>query len=215
MMSRLFNILISSGALALASAPAAADDNLIEFAIESGRFALPMPDGFCLPEDEFAELAEEYASGDTRNITPVDVQRCGTFENDYILIKSPRGLAAITQSKEEFIAGLAAELEKQDLRRKGEKRGYTDMRDSTEGDRDIDLIDFGYRGADDQCAYLGGQLLVTFSDGKEEMVHVGSCGTVIGNRHMFVHSYARMTSGATVEQMKARSRAISETILAK
>ncbi|MCK0127879.1 hypothetical protein [Erythrobacter sp. F6033] len=206
---------VSAVAATMIAGPLAAQEPELDFAISDDLFTVTVPEGFCEPEGEYAEIALQYATGDTRNVTPVDLQRCGTFEEDYILVKAPRGLDPVELPKAEFLAGLAEELKQANPIQSGEKRGYVDMRDETEGDRDIAIVKFGYRGSDDQCAYLGGELLVTFSDGRKEPVYVGSCGTLIGNRHLFVHSYARVASGATVESMKARSRAVSGMIAPK
>lgn len=203
---------VAASALMIAAGPAAAQDKTVEFSIDGDSFSIAIPDGFCEPEGEYAEIATKYASGDTRNVTPVDLQRCGTFEHDYVLVKSPKRLEPIAMSKAVFIPALAKELEEKNPREKGEKRGYRDMRKETERDRDVAVIEFGFGGSDDQCAYLSGELVVTFSDDRTERVYVGSCGTLVGNRHVFVHSYGRVESGATIESMKARSRAVSEMI---
>nr|WP_298929162.1 hypothetical protein [uncultured Erythrobacter sp.] len=212
MTTRGFCISMVAGALALTASAASAQTQQLGFKIDGDRFVVDVPDGFCLPAGDDADTAKQYASGDTRNVTPVDLQRCGTFEQDYVLVKSPRGLDKVTMAKEDFIAGLAAELEQQFPVNNGGKQGLIDLREETEGDRDVRVVNFGLSGTDDQCAYLGGEVVVTFSDGKTEPVYVGSCGTVVGDRHVFVHSYARVASGASVQSLQARSRALSEAI---
>lgn len=203
---------MAAGTLAMTAVSASAQTQQVGFSIDGDRFAVAVPQGFCLPTGDDADTSKEYASGDTRNVTPVDLQRCGTFEQDYMLVKSPRNLEKVTMPKDEFLAGLAGELARQNSINNGGKQGRIDMRKANEGDRDIRVVTFGADGSDDQCAYLGGEMVVTFSDGRSEPVFVGSCGTVVGSRHVFVHSYARVASGATIESLKARSRALSESI---
>ena len=209
---------IATGALALATQPAAAQDKPakeLSFAIAGEDYVMPVPGGFCLLTGMEKSLMEQFGKADTANVTPVDVHRCGTFGTDYVQIKSPIGIPSLPIPREQFIPLLGEELKKQHLIDQGFEAGRKNVDAMTGGEIDMQVDRIGYVGSDEQCAYISGAVQVAAGENKPHKVLVGSCGTIVGTRHLFVHSYAREDANIPIEQLMARSKAVALTIRRK
>lgn len=208
---------IASG-LSLVSQPIGARDDAaqrIDFTVAEEGYALAVPNGYCRTKGLEKVLSEQFAAADTANVTPIDIQRCGTFGTDYVLVKSPRGLPALPIPKDQFIPLLADELKKQDVLEAGFEQGRKNVDEATGGEMDVSLERISYSGSDEQCAYVSGTVNVAVKEGRSNKVLVGSCGTIVGTRHFFVHSYAGSESGITIAQLMARSKQVSLAISRK
>ncbi|MFL0356096.1 hypothetical protein ACI5KX_06410 [Erythrobacter sp. GH1-10] len=209
---------IAAVAAAFASAPLSAQENSgeeVEFEVKGETFVLQIPEGYCAPEGSGALIAKQFADADSANLTPVNLQRCGSYGEDYIMIKTPRQMPAVPIAKSIFIEIMANEMQKGQSVKEGLDQGKRDVDTVTDGKLDMDLGGIGYAGSDDQCAYLAGVADVAVEGGGAGTVAVGSCGTLVGTRHFFVHAYMAEGDASTIDELKARSRAVSLQITRK
>lgn len=208
-------------ALALASvsltSPLAAQNSgeTYDFAIGDAQFTLDMPDGFCVPQGEQARIAREQDAGDSQNETPVNIHACGAYGRNYILIKTPRGVPALPVSKAQFLDILAVELQKQENMERGAEIGKKDLKGTLGNDLEVDADGISYSGRDEECGYMSGAIPISNGQGQSALLLIGSCGTLVGDRHMVIHSYALEGMGLTLDQLMARSKEVAMAVSPK
>lgn len=202
---------------ALVASPLAAQEGggKIEFAIQGETFVLDVPEGYCQPTGTEALIAKRFADADSSNLTPVNIQRCGTYGQDYVLIKTPRNMPPVPLSKPIFLQIMDSEMRKQNVMEEGLATGQKDIDKVTDGKLDVNFDGVSYIGTDDQCAYLSGTAKIAVEGGGEGTIAVGSCGTLVGSRHIFVHAYKHGDTREAVEDRVALSRAISLRVTKK
>ncbi|QFT78376.1 hypothetical protein [Erythrobacter sp. THAF29] len=212
-----FNALVAAFAATLVSTPLAAQEGggQIEFTVKGETFVLDVPEGYCPPTGAGALIAAQFADADSANLTPVNIQRCGTYGEDYVLIKTPRMMPAVPLSKPVFLQIMTSEIQKQDMIQQGIETGKKDIDKVTDGKMDIDFEGIRYRKTDDQCVYLAGVAQVAVQGEESNSVAVGSCGTLVGTRHFFAHAYKKGETSEDVENRMALSRDISLRISQK
>lgn len=186
----------------------------IEFSFAGETFEVAVPSGFCTPTGDAAALSAQIAAGDSQNETLVDLQRCGTFGSDYIVIKTPRNLPAVPVPKSAFIKMVAEQLETTQTAEDGMTKGQEDVEQMTGGEVSVDSDSYSYAGFDDDCAYLAGVLRVS-AGSETNMVRTGSCLTLVGTRNLTIHSYNATGAGDSVETLKERSRTLAKAIIRK
>ena len=200
-----------------AGVSAQAPANTVPFAIGGTGFEVPLPAGYCLPTGDDLENARWAAEQDGANATPVDVERCGTFGEDYILIKHPRDIAPITVEKSVFLGYVQDMLQTQhgmdEVRQAADQAG-AEMNENTGGEIQMGAPDIRYAGADEDCVYLTGTIPLT-AGGTSSVARVGTCFTLVGATHMVVHSYDFRPNGASFETLTARSGAVARSVVQK
>ena len=77
-----------------------------------------------------------------------------------------------------------------------------------DGEMAIGGSQLGYSGQDSDCVYLSSRVELKVA-GESDWILVGSCFTLVGTRHMVVHSYGFEDSGVTFGTLKARSRSVA------
>jgi hypothetical protein len=204
-------------AAALLAAPANAQGaalterrETVEFTISGQSFSLRVPEGYCVPAGRAAEVAAKTAAGDSQNDTLVDLQRCGTFGEDYILIKTPRGLPPLNLPKETFIPLVAQQLGGTAVE-EGKAIGAQDVDKMSEGRISVKDRDYGFAGTDEDCAYMAGGIQMT-AEGKTVDVRIGSCITLVGTRNFAIHAYDNRKDGASADALRQRTRDIANAI---
>jgi len=186
----------------------------IEFSFGGETFEVAVPAGYCSPTGDHAAFSAQIAAGDSQNETLVDLQRCGTFGTDYVVIKTPRELLAVPLPKSVFVKMVAEQLETTQTGEEGLTKGQEDVEQMTGGVVSVDPTSYRYAGFDDDCAYIAGTLQV--SSGEEtNSVRAGSCLTLAGTRNLSIHFYNTNEGGASVEMLKTRSRALANAITVK
>ncbi len=186
----------------------------IEFSFGEETFEVAVPKGYCTPTGDLAALSAQIAAGDSQNETLVDLQRCGTFGTDYIVIKTPRQLPAVPLPKAVFVKMVAEQLETTQLADQGMTKGQEDVEQMTGGEMSVDPTSYSYAGYDEDCAYIAGTLQVNAGEDSTD-VRTGSCLTLVGTRNLSIHSYNNIEGGESVEALKVRSRALANAITVK
>ncbi len=186
----------------------------IEFSFAGETFEVAVPQGFCTPSGDNAALSAQIAAGDSQNETLVDLQRCGTFGSDYIVIKTPRDLPAVPMPKAVFVKMVAEQLESTQSAQEGMTKGQEDVEQMTGGEVSVDPASYSYAGFDEDCAYIAGTLRVSAGN-ETNLVRTGSCLTLVGTRNLTIHSYNSSEGGESVEALKARSRTMAKAIIRK
>ena len=205
-----FGILAAAG---LAAAPAYAQKgNDVEFNVGDDSFAFPMPEGFCLPTGIEAQASQLLAQADSQNQTPVDIQKCGTYGEDYILIKYPSALPPLQMTREVFLSMVADQFKNQEQINAGAQQGADDLEEAFNDQVEIDEVKIVPAGIDEVCAYLSGRAVVSSPQGEPVTMLVGSCGSIVGQRHIFIHSYAAVGEGLSNDDLRARSKALMLTV---
>lgn len=201
---------IAAMAVATPGAMAAAQPTpkSVEFTWARETFEIDIPSGYCLPTSEQQAVANRDAAGDSQNATLAHFTRCGSWGEDYILVKSPRTLRELDITRPAFTAAIAQTMAETDALERGKQTGAADVERSSKGQISVIGQDFGYAGYDDTCAYLAGTL--TVSDPEEtRKVRVGSCMTLVGKRAFTVYSYDSKPDGANLDALKQRSKELA------
>lgn len=204
-------------ALVLAAAPGAAAAQgkaLHRFTVGGKDFTVPLPAGYCLPSGMTVALADKVAALDTMNLTHANLDRCGTFGEDYVHIKSPRQSQPVPIPRADFIALIAREIQTangQKLVNDAIENAGRDVAESTDNEIKLDNTVPRFFGQDDVCAYMALTGDVAGPTGKVTMRGV-ICMTVVGGQFMNVNAYAVEGKGITDAQLKARVRSIAASI---
>ncbi len=209
---------LSAFSLVLAAAPAfAQSDEPHEFTIDGATFAVPVPEGFCLPSAAQVPLADQVAALDKMNATHATFDRCGSFGVDYIHIKSPRESERIAVPKPVFVALVARQIQStagQQLMDEALDQAGREIATDTDNAVALSAPVPRYAGQDLDCAYLSIAADVVLGDKTVAMNSV-TCLTLVGEQFVSVHSYARQDAGVTEAQLKERSHAIAVAIKPK
>lgn len=212
-------VTLAFAALALAAAPggaAAQTKAQHRFTVNSKAFTVPVPEGYCLPSGPTVQLAQGVAALDTMNLTHANLDRCGTFGEDYVHIKSPRQSQTVPMPRKDFIALIARELQTasgQQLVDDAIAEAGRDIAEGTDNEIQLDNTVPRYFGQDDVCAYMAMTGDVSGAGGTVK-IHGVICMTLVDSEFMNVNVYAIEGKGITDAQLKARARAIAASIAA-
>ena len=210
-------VTLAFAALALAAVPggaAAQGKAQHRFTVGGKAFSVPVPEGYCLPSDGTVALAERVAALDTMNLTHANLDRCGTFGEDYVHIKSPRQSQPVPIPRADFIALIAREIQSvsgQQLVDDAIEKAGRDVAEGTGNEIQLDNTVPRFFGQDDVCAYMAMTGDVVTAGGAAKIRGV-ICMTVAGGQFMNVNAYAIDGRGTTDAQLKARVRAIALSI---
>ncbi|MCM0000242.1 MAG: hypothetical protein NBV68_12725 [Erythrobacter sp.] len=212
-------VALAFAALALAAVPVAAaaqGEAVHRFTVSGKAFTVPVPQGYCLPSGGTVALAAKVASLDTMNLTHANLDRCGTFGEDYVHIKSPRRPQPVPMPRAQFLALLARELQTangQKLVDDAIENAGRDVAKGTNNEVQLDNAVPRFVGQDDNCVYMA---LVSDVVGALGAIKIRGviCMTVVGGEFMNVNAYAIEGRGTTEAQLKARVRAIALSIAA-
>jgi len=209
------NLVLAVAAVSLAGGPLLAESGTTHrFTVGGKAFTVPVPQGYCLPSGETVAFAAQVAALDTMNFTHANLDRCGTFGEDYVHIKSPRQSEPIPMPRAEFVALIARELQTeagQKLANDALEDAGRDVAEGTDGEIKLDNTVPRFAGQDDVCAYMALTGEVSGPTGSITMRGV-ICMTVVGGQFMNVNAYATERQGIGDAQLKARVRAIAASI---
>ena len=208
--------LVLAAALVLAAPALAQNDGAkpAVFAVEGKEYTYSFPKEYCLPVGDGYFVALRAAEIDTENFTAASLDFCGTSGLDYIHIKSPKQGALMEMTKPEFIAEMSDFLRSESgmaVAQQGMDEGSAKVDDAIEGDVSISATEIAYAGQDSDCVYLAGRPIVGV-DGRNTQVVIATCLTLIDGRMFSVNVYDFRQKGASVDTLKARSRAIAASI---
>jgi hypothetical protein len=212
-------VTLAIAALALAAVPggvSAQSKAAHRFTVGGKTFTMPIPQGYCLPSGATSALAERVAALDTMNVTHANLDRCGTFGEDYVHIKSPRQSLPVPMPRADFVALLARELQTangQQVVGDALAEAGRDVAEGTDNEIKLDNTVPRYAGQDDVCAYMALTGDVAGPTGTVSMRGV-ICMTVVGGEFMNINAYAMEGKGITDAQLKARVRSIAVSIAA-
>lgn len=210
---------LAFAALAMAAAPggaAAKGEALHRFTVGGKGFTVPVPEGYCLPSGPTVELAQGVAALDTMNLTHANLDRCGTFGEDYVHIKSPGQSQTVPIPRADFIALIAREVQTasgQQLVEDAIEKPGRDVAEGTDNEIQIGNTVPRYFGQDDVCAYMAMSGDVSPAGGTVKIRGV-ICMTLVDSEFMNVNVYALEGKGISDAQLKARARAIAASIAA-
>ena len=204
---------------AMMPTPALAQDRIVIDMI-GVRLEAPLPAGYCLPDVATQAIDDLVAAADTLNVTHVALRPCDAMLSDeeplkdYYLIKSPRAGLAASVSREAFLAEMAQHFGKAEWQVGGAR--VKEITDKTNRDIRETLSpslavegDFGARGTDADCAYLGGEAIVSLGTSRYP-IQGGACMTSVGNKVLTVYLYGEPTENGVVALMqKSRDLAMA------
>lgn len=148
------------------------------------------------------------------NLTHANFDRCGTFGEDYVHIKSPRQSEPVPMPRAEFIALIAREVQTasgQQLVDDALDKAGSDVAEGTGNEVQLDNTVPRFFGQDDICAYMAMTGDVSSAVGTVKVRGV-VCMTLVGDQFMNINAYALEGRGITDAQLKARVRAIAASI---
>ncbi len=192
-----------------------------QFTVGDQLLTLPLPTGYCLPANRDKQIADLVAAGDTANVTHTMFIRCERAGNnkgpgnDYIIIKTPLSAVSAVVERDELLAELATEFGKANWQN-GDVAKEIDKESEAGLSRVLGTSiaiegEFGPRGADAECAYLGGSVNVSGA-GVSYPVITGSCITSAAGKVVVVHTYDDPGKGGGVEGKMRFAKSIALTI---
>ena len=182
-----------------------------QFTIGDQSFVMPIPAGFCLPRGENQTASQELAATDITNRTLVDMDVCGTFAINYVLVKTPRQSPMIPIPREQFFSLMAREVEAGTAREQAIEQANEAIAQISEGTITLEPSDFGFEGYDDECLYTSGIIRLQ-TETEVDKAHAAGCTTLIANRLLSVHVYDYTEEPATIEVLRERARDIALSI---
>lgn len=209
------NISLALTALALAATPGIARAEQREtFKVGDTAFSYVRPEGFCLPSGPDVALAKEIAALDKSSVTHANLDRCGSFGEEYMHIKTPIRNEPVTMAKPLFLAVLAREMQNSGTLAKIETAMREVEADIAKGVGEENALKVGspvFGGQDKDCVYIFLLIDVQFGAEKKQG-RASGCLTVIDQQFFSVNSYALVESGITFEALKERSRAVAVSL---
>ena len=214
-------IWILGAAAVVSSGTAQAADVL--FTVNEVKMAVPIPAGYCLPEGSDKRTADLLAKGDVENVTLATLIRCdkaGRTEgpgNDYMLIKAPKPALGTRMTRAEFLTAMSAEFGKAEWQNgesgtKATASAAKGLSDAFNTSVEISGA-VGPRGADSDCAYLGGMLNVD-GGGVTYPIILGGCLTTAGEKVVAVFAYDNPKDGGGIEGKMRTARRVAMSIKA-
>jgi hypothetical protein len=192
-------------------APSAQGAEQATFMVGGKRFAMPIPEGYCLPDGNDKKLLDATAVGDKYNITPLALIRCDRRNHpegvgaDYLLLKAPRDLLDAEMSRPEFLKLVEPEMGKANWQDRESEKLLGDVSKNMTDAMGSDIAisgTLGPQGVDSDCAYIGGTLNVEVATRSQVMLG-GVCMTTVGGKIMTVNAYnIEGTPGGFIHQMR-------------
>lgn len=206
-------------AIASIAAAPAADSRIADFRVGGVSFALPMPEGYCLPIDRQADVAQLLASLDTENVTDLTLMPCnGSLNkgtNDYTVIKTPRTALMASISRPALLAQVGKEFDSPattaDLKSGKTMAPAEDAFSNLTGMKVKLTGDFVPRGKDEVCGYLAGVLRYNSPVLSYDQPLAG-CITSVGNRVLYIYRAGMKTDDASILQLMRETRAMALSI---
>ncbi len=210
------NILAALTSLALAATPGLARAEQREtFNVGGAAYSYVLPEGFCLPSGaEEVALAKEVAALDKVSVTHANLDRCGSFGEEYTHIKTPIQNEPVKMAKPLFLALIARQFQTADAQAKMDTALRNVEADISKSVGEENVLKVGtpqFGGLDKDCVYIFLNLDVQFGT-ETKKGRASGCLTVIDQQFFSVNSYALVESGLTFEALKARSRAIAVSL---
>lgn len=207
--------------LAMATTGTAAAQDRVSIVVADVKIEAPMPEGYCLPTGKDKVVTDLIAAADTENLTHASLVRCdrvgkpGGLGNDYYLIKTPRRVLLASVSRPELLAALEKEFGKAEWQAGGRastevsKKVNEDLTETFSSPVEV-KGDFSGRGADSDCAYLGGEAIVSLG-GVTYPIQAGACMTSVSNKMIIVYTYddPKGTDGVVRLMRKAQALAMA------
>lgn len=214
-MTRKREIELALTALLVAATPGLARaEERQSFKVGNTAFSYVVPEGFCLPTGADVAVAEAIAALDKASVTHANLDRCGTFGEEYSHIKTPIRNEPVRMAKPLFLAVIAREMQSASGKAAMEAAGRQVEANIAEGTGGADVLKVGtptFGGHDKDCAYLFVYLDVLVGQETKKGLASG-CLTVVGQQFFSVNSYALVESGVTFEALKERSRVIAVSL---
>jgi hypothetical protein len=198
----------------IAASPASASDaNQADFQVGGVSFSLPIPDGYCLPIGEAADVMAKIAAADAVNTTDLALMRCDgkliRGANEYTTIKTPSAALLLTIDRPTLLAQLGPQFD-QPLDKSWRDLAAKSL--SKLNGSKIDITgDFGPRGKDAICGYLAGILHFT-ADAASFDQPVAMCMTAVGGRVLSIYRGGTKTDEASILALMREARAIALAI---
>lgn len=186
----------------------------IPFAIGDEKFTMPLPEGYCVPTGDDVMASAKFADSDSGARTLVDLDLCGTFGIDYVLVKTPRNHSQIPFSKLRFFEIVARQMRQPETIERATDRASEDVSELLKEEVSLDTQEYGFDGYDDDCLYASGLIAVVTADDTVKVPAAG-CTTVINRRVLAIHAFDSSHKPATVEELKNRARSVALSIRAE
>lgn len=184
------------------------------------RIEAPIPEGYCPLTASDKAATDLIAAADAHNVTHATLSRChgDGSQKDYYLIKSPRHALALSIPRAELLAEMAQHFGRAEWQAGG--KTANDLIETTSRQISDTLNtptevngDFGGRGTDEDCAYIGGEAIVSLGD-LTYPIQGGGCMTSVGNKILTVYVYdePKGAEGVALLMRKARDFAMAFTV---
>ncbi|MEW4447511.1 hypothetical protein [Qipengyuania sp. JC766] len=181
----------------------------ISFNLGNGEVQIPAPEGFCVRDIDNDQTAALQAQIDVANDLVGYFERCGEEQTvEYVLVKIPRDVPT-GLTKDQFLDGMEQELSSPEVQAQLDKGIEQASRNA--GDVRISGNDIGYRGRDEDCIYIGGNVQVVAED-VTVSGPAATCLTAANGQAFSVSSYDHSDDPVSLDDLKARSRAVAASL---
>lgn len=196
-----------AGALMMVAGPALAQGvgEPVRFSVGTVSFAMPVPEGYCVPEGEAIARMQRVSARDSEGVTALALVSCGEHADigDFMMIKTSPAFAARPMTLAELMSDPTfANPPRADTASPGK-------RTMTRANGEQVEVEGGARGMghDDVCGYVGGAMT---SMGLTSST-VG-CATVRGGRLIGIFFTEQGGDQAQLVRLRARARAVAMSI---
>lgn len=209
------NISLALTMLALAAMPGLAHSEQREtFKIGETAYSYLRPEGLCLPTGADVAVAEAVAALDKVSVTHANLDRCGSFGEEYTHIKTPIRNEPVRMAKPLFLALIARQFQSDGTKAELEaaiRKVEADIAKDTGQENALKVGTPTFGGQDKDCVYIFVVLDVLVGT-ETQKARASGCLTIVGQQFFTVNSYALVESGITFETLKERSRAIAVSL---
>lgn len=209
--------------LVLAGAQAA-DGQTQSFTTGGTAFVFPMPDGFCLPTEQYDEAVRKLAAADSSNETMATVFSChdmaaGAWPSLWGMLKTPRAgvVDSETPDRKALIAYFGSKIDQNallHLNEAGSAVGSKDLSDAL-GKKVEAKADTKPLMTDDAAAYMGGTVMFTVSGNEPIPVAIAFSLTVVKGKMFFLYMYRRYHDDSDILDLLQRVKAATGDFVAQ
>jgi hypothetical protein len=208
------NILLLAAALTSSVPP---PEPVASFRSAGAAFTLKLPAGYCVPADEFIDVAQALASIDADNVTVFTAFQCdanGLRAAHPLLIKTPKTALLTRLDRAQLTEALKVEFNKADFSALLDLPKITAdtnqaFNDVLKSDAKLELL-VKPLGQDVVCNYLGGTVTL---DG--DVSAMAACMTVVAQRVLTIYMYSDYAGPASVAALVGQTRAVADALIAR
>ena len=205
-------IMMLAAAAVLAAAPAPKGEQVVQ--IGAVKNVVPIPAGFCLPSGNDIAIFQALAAPDVDNVTLLSLTECRkTAARHYLLVKTPVAALNAEVSRAELLKELGDAMETPEMSKQLEEVPGEISKGKTRqaGEPTKVTGEFGPRGRDDVCVYIGGRATTATASDSQTQALAG-CMTAVNGRMISLYAFADSTDAEAYKTLLPQLKAWAQSI---